>query len=86
MQDFRPVTRVELDKIKDDLQRMRDELQLKAHLGSKEFQDSFEKLKKRTSELEQQVRDIADDKRIELKASMLKAKSKFESLKAKLPN
>lgn len=47
MQDF--------SKLVDDLRRMRDEIRLKAHLGSKDLQDEWAALEKRWHSFEQKA-------------------------------
>jgi hypothetical protein len=56
----------EFSKVVEDLQRTRDEIKLKIHLGSKELQDEWSELEKRwdafesRAELDRSARDVGD--------------------------
>ena len=48
------------DEVVSELQKLRDELRLQIHLGSKEAQDEFEQLEQKWDELMQEGQPLAE--------------------------
>lgn len=49
------------DALKASIEQLRDEINVKAHLGKAEAKDAFEELEKKWSSLQSQYKSVADE-------------------------
>lgn len=76
--------RKDFELLQNELQRLRDEVQLKVHLGSKELQDVFTQTKNKAAQLQRQAQNASETALEELKLRMLQTKEQFEAIRQKL--
>ena len=74
----------ELQKMLEDVKKLRDELKVKVHLASMDVKDTWKKLEPRVEELQKQARDAGKKAADDVKASAAKLRESFESLKKKI--
>ncbi len=54
-------TKSTLEEMKDSIEKLRDEIALKAHLGKAEFGDELENLDKKWNTFQQQVKPFSEE-------------------------
>ncbi len=76
--------KAELQEMLDDIKKLRDELKVKVHLASLDVKDAWKKLEPRVDELQRQALDAGKKAADDVKASAVKLKESFESLRKKI--
>lgn len=79
-----PELRRELDKRREELQQLRDEIRLKIHLGELEAKDAWKHLEPKVIDFEHKVADVAGETLEELRDVAHDLRGRLEHLRDRL--
>ena len=74
----------ELQELRDDMQRMADEIRVKLHLAGMDVKDTWNELQPRLAEFERQFDSKAEEVGDELKSLGQEIKTSLANIKAKI--